>query len=257
MHAFDEDATALARSSAREVEHRHESPSVADARSTAPDAPHSPAAVLNLQRAIGNAGVVQLLREGDGDDPHGLHSLVGSGGSPLDAGTKVQMESAIGADFSDVRIHTGGDADKSAKSLGAHAYTAGSDIVFAEGRYDPGSATGQRTLAHELTHVVQQRSGPVDGEMTDTGVRVSDPSDRFEQAAEANAERVVSGGPAEAAAPAAAPAAGVQREEDEMTAQGLFVQREGEEDEEVQGMWVQREADGVQREGEEDEEVAG
>ena len=89
-------------------------------------------------------------------------------------------------------------------------------------------------LAHELTHVVQQRSGPVDGEDTGTGVKVSDPHDRFEQAAEANADRIMSGGSSEAAP---ASAAGVQREvgEDEMeeTAQGMWVQREDIAEEEV------------------------
>jgi hypothetical protein len=167
------------------------------------------------------------------------------------------MESAIGADFSDVRVHTGADADASAKSLGAHAYTAGSDVVFASGQYDPSSSSGQRTLAHELTHVVQQRSGPVDGTATGTGVKVSDPSDRFEQAAEANADRVMST-PSLAAPAAAAPAGSgpsVQRHADQGEADvqmmavqrdsvGDVVQREGapeEEEEPVQAMAVQRE----------------
>src|SRR4051812_30143468 len=131
------------------------------------------AAVLHLQRTAGNAGVVQLLR-GEDDDPHGLQRVVGSGGgSPLPETTRAHMEGALGADFSSVRVHTDGDADRSAKSLGAHAYTAGEDVVFAEGHYDPTSTGGQRTLAHELTHVVQQRSGPVDGTDNGAGVRVS------------------------------------------------------------------------------------
>ena len=256
MQSFDDDAGALARATAREREPDRSTP----APTTAPSSAAGPEAttLLNLQRAVGNAGVVQLMQD---DDPHGLAGLVGSGGgSPLPAETRVQMESAIGADFSDVRVHTGADADASAKSLGAHAYTAGSDVVFANGRYDPGSSDGQRTLAHELTHVVQQRSGPVDGTATGTGVKVSDPSDRFEQAAEANADRVMatqslaSGGPvASGAAGAAAPA--VQRDSDEGDAdvQMLAVQREGapeEEEEPVQAL-------AVQREGEEEEMDAG
>ncbi len=210
-------------------------------RATMPAVHESPGAsssaesrVAHLQRTIGNAGVVQLLQSDD--DPHGLAGLVGgSGGSSLDAGTRVQMESAIGADFSDVRIHTGGEADQSAKSLGAHAYTTGNDVVFADGQYDPGSESGQRTLAHELTHVVQQRSGPVDGTMTDTGVSVSDPSDSFEQAAVANADRVVSGGAPDIQPTTAGGSAGpsVQRHGDEAAGdddggslQMLAVQRE-------------------------------
>ena len=73
-------------------------------------------------------------------------------------------------------------------------------MVFQREAYDPSSDAGRTTLAHELTHVVQQRSGPVDGTSAGGGIKVSDPSDRFEQEAAANAERVM-------AAPAPAPAA--------------------------------------------------
>lgn len=252
MQVFDED---VMRTQKAVPDHETTARSQVDApasRST-----RDAASIMHLQRAVGNAGVAQLLQSDD--DPHGMAGLVGSGGgSPLDTETRTRMESSIGADFSDVRVHTGGDADRSAKSLGAHAYTSGSDVVFAQGRYDPSSETGQKTLAHELTHVVQQRSGPVDGEMTDTGVKVSSPSDPFEQAAEANAERIVSGGPAPAT-PSAAPAgsAPVQREgAEEEEVQTLAVQREGAEEEEVQTLAVQRD-EAVQREGEEEEEATG
>ncbi len=265
MHLFDDDAAALARTSSRESESiRAPDAGVAPAAG----APQTAASLLHLQRAVGNSGVVQLMADRD-EDPHKLQSVLGGGGSPLDVGTRVQMETAIGADFSDVRVHTGADADQSAKSLGAHAYTTGNNVVFAQGKYDPSSDGGQRTLAHELTHVVQQRSGPVSGELTGTGVRVSDPSDSFEQAAEANAERVMSEPAAPAMAPAAAPAGAVQRE-DEESVQGLFVQRDAEsvqregapeeEEEPVQGLFAQRDAESVQREGapeEEEEPVQG
>ncbi len=145
------------------------------------------------------------------------------------------MESAFGESFADVRVHTGAEATASAQRLGATAYTVGRDVVFSDGHYDPSSASGQRTLAHELTHVVQQRSGPVDGTDTGQGVKVSDPGDRFERAAEATADRVSSG---QAADVGATGAAAVQREaeaEDELdeTAQGLWVQREEMSEEEV------------------------
>jgi hypothetical protein len=65
--------------------------------------------------------------------------------------------------------------------------------VFQRDRYDPASEQGRVTLAHELTHVVQQRSGPVDGTDAGGGIKVSDPSDRFEREAVANSERVMSG----------------------------------------------------------------
>jgi len=68
-----------------------------------------------------------------------------------------KMEEAFGARFSDVRVHVGPEA----ASIGARAFTTGSSIYFARGEYDPNSPAGQRVLAHELAHVVQQRSGRV------------------------------------------------------------------------------------------------
>ncbi len=81
------------------------------------------------------------------------------GGAPLADPVRRSMESAIGADFSDVRVHDGPSADAAASSMGALAFTTGSDVFFAKGQYDPGSSSGQETLAHELTHVVQQTGG--------------------------------------------------------------------------------------------------
>ncbi|GLW89481.1 eCIS core domain-containing protein [Actinokineospora globicatena] len=145
--------------------------------------------LLGLQRAVGNAGVGALVEE----ERSPVHSVVGSGGSPLAAETRAEMEGRFGGqDFSDVRVHTGGAATESAKSVHAQAYTVGSDIVFSDNHYDPGSSQGKHMLAHELTHVVQQRSGPVDGTDTGGGVKVSDPSDRFEREAVANADHVMS-----------------------------------------------------------------
>ncbi len=139
------------------------------------------------------------------------------------------MEARFGTDFSDVRVHTGEAAHSSAKSVGAHAYTTGSNIVFQRGTYDPDSTSGRTMLAHELTHVVQQRSGPVDGTPTGRGYQVSDPSDRFEREASANAERVVAMPTAQTASmpgasSAAASAAAVQRAEaeEEEQVQGAF-----------------------------------
>ena len=70
------------------------------------------------------------------------------------------MERTIGADLSGVRVHTGGDSAEAAESLGARAFTVGSDVHFGRGEFAPGSKEGDRLLAHELTHVVQgQKSG--------------------------------------------------------------------------------------------------
>jgi hypothetical protein len=217
-----------------------------------------PAGLLGLQRAVGNAGVGALVEE----ERSPVHDVVGSGGSPLDTSTRETMESRFGGqDFGDVRVHTGGGAHDSAKSVNAQAYTVGSNIVFQNDKYDPGSSAGQHMLAHELTHVVQQRSGPVEGTEAGGGVKISDPSDRFEREAADNADRVMSDPGPQAAAPAvAAPAApSVQRHADgdeamvqtipDSAAAEVAVQREGEEEEEVAQTYVQRE-------GEEEEEAA-
>jgi hypothetical protein len=81
-----------------------------------------------------------------------------SGGSPLPDGTRIDMEGAIGSDFSSVRVHTDNSAAQMNKELGAQAFTHGSDVYFGTGKYDTGSTEGQRLLGHELTHVVQQGS---------------------------------------------------------------------------------------------------
>ncbi len=162
------------------------------------------AGLLGLQRAAGNAGTATLLEPGRSP----VHGVVNSGGgSPLDADTRADMEARLGQDFSDVRVHTDGAAHESAKAVDAHAYTVGTNIVFQRGKYDPTSAAGKHMLAHELTHVVQQRSGPVDGTDTGGGVRVSDPSDRFEREAVATADRVMSAPVPTARVASAAPGA--------------------------------------------------
>jgi hypothetical protein len=209
----------------------------------------TPAAVMHLQKTAGNATVSAALEE---QDPSLVKQVVGSGGgAPLDNDTRGFMESSLGADFSDVRVHTDATASESARSVQAHAYTVGSDVVFQSGKYAPESDSGKRMLAHELTHVVQQRSGPVDGTPAAGGIQVSHPSDRFEQAAESSANRVMSSSPATGPASVAAAPASIQREgEEEEEVQGTFVQRAAEEEEELQGSFVQREA-------EEDDELQG
>ncbi|GHF10568.1 DUF4157 domain-containing protein [Streptomyces griseoluteus] len=181
------------------------------------------AALLALQRSAGNAAVVHMMRrakEAAAQDAHrhgpgcghaedaqpvqrsAVHAVLRSGGRPLDERSRTDMEARFGADFSDVRVHTDAAARASAAQLGAAAYTSGSHIVAGPSGID------SHTLAHELTHVLQQRSGPVAGTDRGDGLRVSDPSDRFEREAETTARRVMSG-PAKASAPAAAsPAAG-------------------------------------------------
>ncbi len=197
----------------------------------------TPSAVLHLQRAAGNSGVGQLLSENDEQSP--VKDVVGSGGGqPLDVPTRQLMESRLGHDFGDVRVHTDGPATESAKAVQAHAYTVGNDVVFQGDRYSPTTPTGQRMIAHELTHVVQQRSGPVDGTPAAGGIRVSDPSDRFEQEAERSADLAMDQAPSTSAGD---------------TAQASAVQRQeggSEEEEEVQGSFVQRQEESPEEEEE-------
>lgn len=200
--------------------------------------------MLRLQRTVGNEAVQRLA--GEQESPVGS-VLTKGGGMPFGGPARADMEARFGTDFSDVRIHTGEDAHASAKAVNAHAYTVGSNIVFQRGTFDPESSAGRTMLAHELTHVVQQRSGPVDGTPTGQGFKVSDPGDRFEREASSNADRIV-GMPTPAPAPAAATPTpmgmSVQRDE-------ISVQRQ-EEEEEVQGSFEPGAA--VQREGEEEQE---
>jgi uncharacterized protein DUF4157 len=194
--------------------------------------------VMHLQKTAGNATVTAALEE---QEPSLVRDVVGSGGgSPLDRDTRSFMESRLGADFSDVRVHTDGKATESARSVQAHAYTVGNDVVFQSDKYAPESDSGQRMLAHELTHVVQQRSGPVAGTPAPGGIQVSHPSDSFEQAAETSAERVMSSAtPSVESQTAAAPAA-VQRaeagasdeelEEPALPTQAFAIQREKSDD---------------------------
>lgn len=81
------------------------------------------------------------------------------GGVPLPKFSKFEMEHGFGKDFSNVRIHTGTEAKKMSKKLGAQAFTQGSDIYFNSGKFDPEDTNGKKLLAHELTHVVQQNGG--------------------------------------------------------------------------------------------------
>lgn len=197
--------------------------------------------ILRLQRAVGNSGVGAMMDE----DRSPVHDVVNSGGgSALAPDVRAEMQGRLGHDFGDVRVHNDTQAHESARSVNAHAYTVGSNVVFQRDKYDPSSAEGKTMLAHELTHVVQQRSGPVDGSSAGGGIKVSDPSDRFEREAAATADRVMSAPtPVTAAGPSPHAAALQRQEESEQTAQGVFAQRaEGPEEEEetAQGSFVQR-----------------
>jgi len=120
--------------------------------------------ILQMQRRFGNRHVqrtLELARKGDGaaevssDVESGIERERG-GGQAMDSHTQRQMESAFGADFSGVRIHTGAESHSLNRAVNAVAFTTGSDIFFSDGAYAPGNSSGRELLAHELTHVVQQ-----------------------------------------------------------------------------------------------------
>ena len=237
------------------------------------DAFYGPSVVLGLQRTAGNAAVTALVQRSlagnDGQQStSSVLDVVGrGGGQPLDSELLAEMEERLGDDFSDVRIHTDSAAAKSAAGVSARAYTVGNEVVFGTDSPALDSAEGKRTLAHELTHVAQQRRGPVAGTPTGDGISISDPSDSFEQAAEANAERAMSPGgstPASLApgplgsdgamagavpsGPIAQRADHVDSADDVASADeaGRAVDQAGEEEvEPVQGLWVQRDTAGT------------
>ncbi|MFD7624384.1 DUF4157 domain-containing protein, partial [Streptomyces sp. NPDC059802] len=141
----------------------------------APSAGWTTEALAALQSTVGNAAVVQMLRQSGhawvqpeqyrhgttGCDPlepapvqrSAVPDVLRSAGRPLAADVRADMERRLGADFSDVRIHNDSAAKASAAEVGARAYTSGSHVVVGE------SGVDKHTLAHELTHVIQQRRG--------------------------------------------------------------------------------------------------
>jgi hypothetical protein len=92
--------------------------------------------------------------------PTVARDVVRTPGTPLDPETRRFMEPRFGQDFSQVRVHTDAKAAESAKAMDALAYTFGRHVVFGPGRYRPAAGEGQRLLAHELAHVVQQADAP-------------------------------------------------------------------------------------------------
>ncbi len=86
-----------------------------------------------------------------------VQNVLASPGRPLDASTREFFVARFGHDFSNVRVHDDAAAAASARGVQALAYTVGHDLVFGEGQYSPGTSGGRHLLAHELTHVIQQR----------------------------------------------------------------------------------------------------
>jgi uncharacterized protein YidB (DUF937 family) len=134
----------------------------------------SPAPAIQQQRNENSGGILQrkctecekeegLQMKSDsgaaaGNAPSAISQKIqnAGGGNNLSESVSSEMSQKIGADFSNVNIHTGHEASQLNQSLGARAFTHGNNIFFNSGEYNPGSREGKRLLAHELTHVVQQ-----------------------------------------------------------------------------------------------------
>jgi len=133
-----------------------------------------------------------LARDGAGIMPTGevhpevqgaIDSTRGSGTS-LDGSVRGRMEGSLG-DLSDVTVHTDDKADALNRSVSARAFATGTDVYFAKGEYSPGSADGDKLIAHELAHVVQQRGAPSSGPLT-----VSNPGDALGTEADSVADQI-------------------------------------------------------------------
>lgn len=141
----------------------------------------------SVQRAPGNSGFRSSNSFGA---PPIVHDVLRSPGQPLDAASRAFFEPRFGHDFSGVRVHTDGRAAESARAVNALAYTVGRDVVLREGLYRPETAAGRSTLAHELTHVVQQRDATQTGSAP---LEVGPAGDAYEQEADAAAHQVARG----------------------------------------------------------------
>jgi len=122
--------------------------------------------------------------------PQIVHDVLRSPGTPLDNHARAFMEPRFGRDFSDVRIHTDSLAAQSAGAVGALAYTLGKDIVFGSGNYSPHTREGKSLLAHELTHVAQNRSLQ---RKHSAGISIGPENDHYETEADRNAHAVARG----------------------------------------------------------------
>jgi hypothetical protein len=124
--------------------------------------PKEGASLLKMRRDE-EEPAVQRKESGPSPAPEQLPASVArtlsASGQPLPPQLQQTMAARFGHDLSGVRVHSGGEAGRSAGEIAARAYTSGEQIVFAPGEYQPGSAAGQQLLAHELTHVVQQKKG--------------------------------------------------------------------------------------------------
>jgi hypothetical protein len=205
---------------------------------TGPVRPFTPTPFGTLQRKCacggsgGSAGECEscqkkkLQRQASGGGPETappiVHDALRSPGQPLDRATRNYFEPRFGHDFGKVRIHADRQAAESAQAVNAFAYTVGQNIFFAPERYAPGTAEGNRLLAHELTHTVQQSQSGVSSQAGNS-LAIGSPADSSELEANAVADRLSASagihaqGPVASVHRSAMPGAVVQRECDGKT----------------------------------------
>ena len=108
------------------------------------------------------AGTTQQSDAANAVEPHAeeaVSSATRSSGQPLPEGMQRKFEQALGTDLSAVRVHTGTESVEASRAIHARAFALGQDIHFNQGQYNPDSSGGQRLLAHEVVHTVQQGGG--------------------------------------------------------------------------------------------------
>jgi len=172
--------------------HEHEKPRAPEHR---PEPVEDPAGPLReLVSNVGNRafGGAIARTAGAGIMPTGeVHPSVQSkidstrgSGTGLDAGVAEKLSPSLG-DLSDVRVHTDQTSNDLNHAVSARAFATGTDVYFAQNEYKPNTSDGDKLIAHELAHVVQQRGAPTSGPLT-----VSNPGDAMEREADDVADRV-------------------------------------------------------------------
>jgi len=155
---------------------------------------------------------VQRKANGDGVRPDADEAMAKAGsstGAPLPHTVRDKFEGGLGVDLGDVRVHTGSESAAAAQSVGARAFAVGSDVHFGQGEFDPGSPAGQKLLAHEVVHTVQQRGAAAP--VAQHKLEVSAPGDAAEVEADTLADSLVAGSTTAAPARMSQPVARAQR----------------------------------------------
>jgi len=120
-------------------------------------------------------------------------NTIRGGGKPLSEYERAFFEPRFGVDFGQVRLHSDARAAESAWAVNARAYTVGRDVVFGAGQYVPGTTEGQRLLAHELTHVMQQSQSRPTVKQTMSATSKIKQNNIFARKAKAHATRLPAG----------------------------------------------------------------